>query len=70
MPTPTTKAISLQRNVHAVIRQGEESGYYAECIEIAVVTQGATLDEISKNLLEAVSLYFEEEDSVELGLVV
>ncbi|MEO0770071.1 MAG: type II toxin-antitoxin system HicB family antitoxin [Cyanobacteria bacterium J06649_4] len=61
--------MSLQQNVHATIRSGEQSGYYAECIEIAVVTQGATLDETSKNLAEAVSFYLEGEAPAEFGLV-
>lgn len=60
---------SCRQNVHAVIRPGEQGGYFAECIEIAVVTQGATLDEISRNLAEAVSLHLEDEDPAELGLV-
>lgn len=59
----------LQQNIHVIMRLGEESGYCAKCIEIAVVTQGVTLDETSKNLVEAVSLYFEDEDPAEFGLV-
>ncbi|WP_228025280.1 type II toxin-antitoxin system HicB family antitoxin [cf. Phormidesmis sp. LEGE 11477] len=61
--------IPLQQNIHAVIWLGEESGYCAECLEIAVVTQGSTLDETSKNLGEAVSLYLEGENPSEFGLV-
>ena len=60
---------SLQQNIHAIIRSDEEGGYYAECVEIAVVTQGATLDEISSNLREAVSLHLQDEDLSEIGLV-
>ena len=59
----------LQQNIHAIIRPGEESGYIAECLEITVVTQGATLDETSKNLTEAVSLHLEDEDPADFGLV-
>ncbi|MBM4038282.1 MAG: type II toxin-antitoxin system HicB family antitoxin [Planctomycetes bacterium] len=58
----------LQRTIKAVIRPGEESGYVAECLEIAVVTQGATLDEVVANLKEAVELHLEGEDLAELGL--
>jgi len=64
-----SKVIPLQQNIYAIIRVGEDSGYCAECLEIAVVTQGATLDEISKNLREAVGLYLEGEDPSEFGLV-
>ncbi|MEL6468440.1 MAG: type II toxin-antitoxin system HicB family antitoxin [Cyanobacteria bacterium J06614_10] len=59
----------LQQTIHAIIRTGEESGYVAECVEIAVVTQGKTLDEVSQNLSEAVSLHLEDEDPSDFGLV-
>jgi predicted RNase H-like HicB family nuclease len=61
-------AMSLQRTIKAVIRPGEQSGFVAECLEIPVVTQGATLDEVSANLREAVALHLEGEDLVQLGL--
>ena len=57
----------LQHTIKAVIRKGNESGYVAECLEIAVVTQGETLDEVTANLLEAVNLHLEGEDLAELG---
>ena len=52
----------------SIIRRGEESGYVAECVEIAVVTQGETLDDVTRNLQEAVSLHLEGEDLTVLGL--
>lgn len=59
----------LQHTVKAVIRPGEQSGYVAECVEIPVVTQGATLDEVTANLKEAVELQIEGEDATQRGLV-
>lgn len=59
---------SLQHTIKAVIRRGEESGFVAECLEISVVTQGATLDEVTRNLQEAVALHLEDEDLAALGL--
>ena len=59
----------LQQNIHATIRLGEQGGYVAECIEVAVVTQGQTLDEASKNLAEAVGLHLEDEEPADFGLV-
>ena len=59
---------SLQHTIKAIIRPGEESGYVAECVEIAVVTQGATLDEVTRHLQEAVALHLEGEDLAPLGL--
>jgi len=52
----------LQHTIKAVIRPGEDSGYVAECLEIAVVTQGRTLDEVTRNLQEAVALHLDGED--------
>ena len=53
----------LQHTIKAVIRPGEQSGYVAECLEIPVVTQGHTLDEVTRNLQEAVALHLDGEDS-------
>ena len=57
----------LQRTIKAVVRKGEQC-YVAECLEIAVVTQGRTYDETLANLREAVALHLEGEDLAELGL--
>ncbi len=46
----------------------DDSQYVAECWEVAVVTQGRTLDEVVSNLREALTLHFEGEDLGALGL--
>ncbi len=43
--------------IQAVIYPGDESGYVAECLNLAVVTQGQTLDEMVQNLREAIQLH-------------
>jgi predicted RNase H-like HicB family nuclease len=53
--------------IKAQIHQGEESGFIAECFELPIVTQGQTLDEVVKNLREAISLHLEGEDLADLG---
>ena len=54
--------------IHAVaLRNGD--WYVAECLEIAVVTQGRTLDELVDNLREAVDLHLDGEDASAFGLV-
>ena len=58
----------LQKTVKAVLRPGDESGYVAECMEIAVVTQGRTIDETISNLREAVALQMEDENAADFGL--
>ena len=59
--------MKLQHTIRAVVRFGE-SQYVAECVEIAVVTQGRTVDETLDNLREAVALHLEGEDPAEFGL--
>ncbi len=59
--------MTLQHTVKAFIRKGDNH-YVAECMEIAVVTQGKTLDKTLANLQEAVALHLEGEDLAEMGL--
>lgn len=61
--------MKLRQNINAFIRPGEQKGYVAECLEISIVTQGETLDEVANNLVEAVTLHLEDEDPAEFGLV-
>ena len=60
--------MNLQRTIKAAIRPGEQSGYVAEGLEIPVVAQGRTLDEVTRNLRKAVELHLEGESLAELGL--
>ncbi|HEY5174143.1 MAG TPA: type II toxin-antitoxin system HicB family antitoxin [Terriglobales bacterium] len=53
--------------IHAVIHSDPEA-CTAECLEVAVVTQGGTLDEVVQNLKDAVALHLEGEDLAALGL--
>jgi predicted RNase H-like HicB family nuclease len=57
----------MNRIIHAHIRRGERL-FVAECHEIAVVTQGETLDEAVENLREATALHLDGEDLAALGL--
>lgn len=43
--------------------------FVAECVDLPVVTQGKTLDELAKNLKEAISLQLEGEDPADFDLV-
>ncbi len=52
----------------SALRPDAESGYVATCEDIAVVTQGETLDEVTATLREAVVLHLEGEDLAALGL--
>jgi predicted RNase H-like HicB family nuclease len=55
-------------SIRAHIRKGDNY-YVASCLEIAVVTQGSTLDETVANLQEAVCLYLKDENLEVLGIV-
>lgn len=52
--------------IHAVVHRGQDA-FTAECLEIAAVTQGKTLDEVLHNLNEVIALYFEGEDLAAMG---
>ena len=60
---------NLQHTIKAVITEGDESGYVGSCFGLPVVTQGATLDEVVRNLREAIELHFEGENNEEMGYV-
>lgn len=51
----------MKRIIQFHISQGENY-YVAEGADLAVVTQGKTLDELTKNIQEAVELHLEGED--------
>ena len=69
MSQAIAKSMPLKDTINAIVRAGDRSGYVAECLEISVVTQGDTLDEVVLHLQEAVSLHLEGEDPAEFGLV-
>jgi predicted RNase H-like HicB family nuclease len=51
----------MKKIVQFHIYKGEKY-YIAECIDLPVVTQGKTLDELIKNLREAIELHLDGED--------
>ena len=57
----------MRYTIKAQIYVGEESGFVAECLDLPVVTQGQTLDEVVRNLREAIELHLEDEDLTTLG---
>ncbi len=58
-----------RHTIQSLVYPGDESGYVAECLNLAVVTQGQTLDETVQNLREAILLHLEGKDMAQLGLV-
>lgn len=50
------------------INISQEDGYYtAEGVDVGIVTQGKTLDELMANIREVVELYLKDENINELG---
>lgn len=47
----------------------EEKYFIAECVDLPVVTQGKTLDEVVENVKEAIALHFEGEDVKEWDIL-
>lgn len=51
----------------ALIREEPEGGYSVLCPELGVASQGETIEEAKKNIVEAVELYLES--AKELGIL-
>jgi predicted RNase H-like HicB family nuclease len=61
-------ATAMRKVIQVRIFRGEKF-YVAECLDLPVVTQAATLDELASNLREAIALHLEGENLADLGLV-
>ena len=66
-PAYELSAVVPRQAIHAVVFESEDQ-YVGECLEIAIVTQGASLDETVANLREAIELYMSGEDPDVLGI--
>lgn len=66
-PVASGRQGSARKCLHAII-QRDEGAYVVECLELPIVSQGATLDEAASNFREAVDLHLEGEDLSRLGL--
>jgi len=60
-------AAMMKKTIHVRISRGEKF-YVAECLDLPVVTQAATLDELASNLREAIALQLEGEDPADFGI--
>jgi len=57
----------MRRTIQVRIFRGEKK-YVAECLDLSVVTQGDTVNEVSANICEAIGLHLEGENPAGLGL--
>jgi predicted RNase H-like HicB family nuclease len=57
----------MKKTIQVRIFRGDTQ-YVAECLDLPVVTQAPTLDELAANIREAISLHLAGEDLADLGL--
>jgi predicted RNase H-like HicB family nuclease len=57
----------MKRTIQVRIFRAEQK-YVAECLDLLVVSEAATLDELATNIRDAISLHLEGEDLAALGL--
>ena len=62
----TEVGTALRRTIQVRISRGDRQ-FVAECLDLPVVTQAATLDELAFNIREAIGLHLEGEDLAALG---
>ena len=58
----------MKRTIQVRISNGEQQ-FVAECLDLPVVTQAPTLDELAQNIREAIHLHLEGEDLADLGFI-
>ncbi|OGD33058.1 hypothetical protein A2833_00685 [Candidatus Azambacteria bacterium RIFCSPHIGHO2_01_FULL_44_55] len=58
----------MKKIIQVHIYKGEKY-FIAECVDLPVVTQGRTLDELAENLKEAIALQLEGENPADFDLV-
>jgi predicted RNase H-like HicB family nuclease len=56
----------LKRTIQVRVFRGDRQ-YVAECLDLPAVTEAFTLDELTANIQEAISLHLEGEDLQQLG---
>ena len=56
----------MKHTIQVRIYRGERQ-YVAECLDLPIVTEAPTLDELTANIREAISLHLDGENLEELG---
>ncbi len=57
----------MKRTIQVRIFRGDRK-FVAECLDLPVITEADSLDQLAQNIREAISLHLEGEDLAELGL--
>ena len=56
----------MKHTIQVRINRGERQ-YVAECLDLPIVTEASTLEELTANIREAISLHLDGENLEELG---
>ena len=57
----------MKRTIQVSIRRGERK-HVAECLDLPVVTEADSLDQLARNITESIGLFLEDENLAEFGL--
>ncbi len=57
----------MKRTIQVRIFRGDRK-FVAECLDLPIVTEAESLDELAANIREAIALHLEGEDLSEMGL--
>ena len=57
----------MRRTIRVRFFRGETK-YVAECLDLPIVTEADTLDQLASNIREAIGLHLEGENLADLGL--
>jgi predicted RNase H-like HicB family nuclease len=49
----------MRKTFAVLVHEAEEGGYWGECLELGCGSQGETLDEMDRNIREAIELVLE-----------
>jgi predicted RNase H-like HicB family nuclease len=58
----------VKRTIQVRVFRGKKQ-HVAECLDLPVVTEAPTLDQLALNIREAIALHLEGEDLAELGIL-
>jgi len=47
-----------------VIEEDPEGGYNAEAMGVSIITQGDTIEELKKNIIDAIKCHFDDESQI------
>jgi len=67
-PVAAARVSSGLRDTIHFVASKDAGTYIGECLELPVVTQAETLDELVANIREALALHWEDEDPAAFGL--